>query len=146
MLSLNLRRQILGHLEEGDKTTGLPLAEILIKMFPKYRFTGVGYRVIISLEEIGEIKLNPGDSFSSDPESCEQFLEDHNYMVYEDQKAVIVKAEIVGFNLEKLIREEMNQFPEGDHEDLQAYLAESEIIALEIIKVIDEFDVDFKKS
>jgi hypothetical protein len=140
MLPISLRREIMNHLESGDKTSGLPLAQTLSKQFPQYIFKGEAYRAIISLEEIGEVQLHPGDSFMTQVDAIDQFFKDNGLELYEDSQGVVIQAEIVGFNLEQFLRHEMSLFPKGDHEDLEAYLAEKEVIALEIIKVIDEYD------
>lgn len=138
MLPLNLRQEIMNHLESGDKESGLPLAQSLAQKFPKYVFHGVAHRSVLSLEEIGEIKLNPGDSFTSKTDSIDQFFKDNQFEAYDDINGVVVEAEITGFDLCSFLKNEMNQFPSVDQEDLEIYLNENEVIAIEIHKVIKQ--------
>lgn len=139
-LPLKLRTEIMTHLEGGDKETGLPLAQALITQFPQYTYSGVAYRAIMSLEEIGKVKLHPGDSFTSQKESVDQFFSDNGFELHEGTNGVVVEAEITGFNLGLFLRNELDKFPAGDHEDLEAYLSENEIISLEISKIINEYE------
>ena len=140
MLKVSLRRQIMEHLEGGDADTGFALAQALIKDFPQYQFQGVAHRCLISLEEIGAVSVRPGDSFTSDKDSIPQFLEDNGFQTYKDSKAVIVEAEIIGFNLGSFLRQEQDKFHADDLEDLEAYLSEAEIIVIEVSRILNEYE------
>lgn len=142
MLHLKLRQQIMNHLEAGDKDSGLPLAQTLIQKFPKYSFNGLAYRSVISLDKIEQVQLHPGDCFSGSSNSIDQFFKDNRFDSYtaDGIRGVVVEAEISGFDLNSFLKNESDLFPVADQEDIEVYLSENEVIALEIHKIIKQYD------
>lgn len=133
-ISQSIIKKVRDHLRKGNAKSGAVLASQLIQQFPKYRYQGKAFRVIISEKDIPSLKINKGESFTLTREAVDQFLED-NYFDDSRENAVVIEAEVEGFNLAEFIRYEM---PSDD--ELDSYLAEQEIIVLRA-KKIKEYQV-----
>lgn len=136
---------ILNHLRTGDKNSGYLLIKKLDKnIVNKFSYKGVAYRALVfkKNENIDEISLNIGESFSTQKEAIDQFLEDTQFNSNNDEQGIVIEAEIVGFNLKEFIKHHLDDFKSEYHDELESYLAEQEILLVELVKVIQEYSLN----
>lgn len=136
---------ILEHCRAGNKNSGYILINKLDKnILNKYSYKGVAYRVLVFKkgENIDAVSVNLGESFSNDKNSINQFLEDIHFNANGDELGIVVEAEIIGFNLKKFIQHHLDDFKPEYHDELESYLAEQEILLLELVKVIQEYSLN----
>lgn len=140
MLKQSVQSLILAHLQ-GKTEESESLTNWLTRMFPKYIYFGLAYRANIHTVLYDSSKnLKVGASYTVSKDSINQFLADNNFGAQPDDKAVIIKAEIEGFNLGHFIKENIEEFSNDIQEEIISYSKESEILLLKLSKVIQEFD------
>lgn len=136
---------IVEHCRNGNKASGHILINKLDKnILTKYSYQGVAYRALVfkATDKINdEVSINLGESFSIDKDSINQFLEDTHFNASGDEKGIVVEAEIIGFNLQEFLRDNVDNFKSEYRDEIESYLAENEILLLELVKVIQEYSL-----
>lgn len=120
---------VMDHLRNGNSETGQHITSLLSSKFASHIYSGVAFRALIydmKDYETFQYKLVEGNSFALEKDSVTGFLESCGVDVieYEGKKttALIIEADIVGFNLCEFLKKEFDQFPKDCHDEIEDYL------------------------
>ena len=142
MLLKNEMDLIISHLENGNKSSGCLIISILAKSNPEYIKNVSAFRALLcSKKDLNDFKytLEEGDSFSLKKESIDQFLKDVGVENQAEESALIIHADITCYDLGLFLREQIENFPEKNHEIIESFIDENEVLMISLNKIIDEY-------
>lgn len=141
----NLKRLILEHIRGStDKADASKLVDLLTSKFPQFIYQGKAYRAIVidKIDYNQTLNTQKGTSYTTDTTAIDQFLEDTHFGSNPENIGIVIEAEIIGFNLSQLIIEKSDYFKHSDQDELLSYHDEKEIILIDFLSLVKEYNAD----
>lgn len=128
---MRVEKLLIHHITARDTSNRAEFAREVLKEFPEYVYMGSAFRAVHVTSEPFELKeTSPGASFALSFEGMKFFLDNSN----QHEGYYILKADIVGLNLVRLIKEKFPSIMDF-HPDYNDLTKEDEIVSTEIISV-----------